>query len=216
MTNDFKNNNLEKSKLKELVGSDFTDAELDQILVEYNKLSGEANNLAQRLDQFRQQPLPPLSVNFTGKVLSQLSTNNRLKYRWKSWITFPRFFKYTTAIAGFTILLFVVKPLFRNPIPSGLQVLEEKIGTNQEKSYLVRFAIQSPGAKEINLLGDFNGWQGMALKKSKDDVFYGELSLNQGTYAYGFMVDGKAWIFDPSNPFQVEDGFGQYNSIVNL
>jgi hypothetical protein len=40
--------------------------------------------------------------------------------------------------------------------------------------------------------------------------------MEEGTYTYAFLVDGKKWIPDPAVSRKVADGFGNVNSLINL
>jgi 1,4-alpha-glucan branching enzyme len=40
--------------------------------------------------------------------------------------------------------------------------------------------------------------------------------LAPGSYAYKFVVDGKNWVPDPSNPLSEPDGFNGRNSILKI
>ena len=71
-------------------------------------------------------------------------------------------------------------------------------------------------AKTVAIAGDFNQWNLQPLKPSQDGMYAVELSLPQGSYAYSFVVDGKQWIPDPSAEKKIEDGFGGFNSLLNL
>jgi hypothetical protein len=68
------------------------------------------------------------------------------------------------------------------------------------------------------LAGDFNQWNPVELIPTPqgDGTFALEMPLSGGTYAYAFLVDGKKWVNDPSVPRKVEDGFGNFNSLLNL
>lgn len=207
---------LDLEKLKKLLGTELTEAELKEILENFEDLPDEAEAWARRFAELRQQPLPPLSPEFTAAVLAHLSARGRLSRWWEGWAALPRFAKLATAAVAVLLAVYVLPPVLRGPLTPGFKVLKETSGPSRNKIYQVRFAIQKAGAQEILLLGDFNEWQGMILKKNKEDIFHAELPLNQGTYAYGFLVDGKQWVPDPSAPKTVPDGYGNYNSLINL
>ncbi len=40
--------------------------------------------------------------------------------------------------------------------------------------------------------------------------------LTIGTYSYKFVVDGKNWVPDPTNPTSEPDGFNGRNSILTI
>lgn len=81
------------------------------------------------------------------------------------------------------------------------------------------FRYRNPDAKKVYLVGDFNDWSPTSDPMTDDNadgewtLFY---PLEPGTYAYKFLVDGKNWIADPTNPVSEPDGFNGRNSIVKI
>jgi serine protease AprX len=76
-----------------------------------------------------------------------------------------------------------------------------------------------PRADEVALIGSFNHWQpkGHALQALLPGVWQITIpSLPRGTYRYKFLVDRERWVNDPENPARVEDGFGGFNSILEV
>jgi serine protease AprX len=74
-------------------------------------------------------------------------------------------------------------------------------------------------AREVALVGSFNGWQaaGHALQAHSPGAWQITLPrLASGTYGYKFLVDGARWVHDPENPARVEDGFGGFSSLLEL
>lgn len=84
--------------------------------------------------------------------------------------------------------------------------------------HLVRFIIQQPGAQQVSLVGDFNGWarDAMPLQASADGAVWSlTLELRPGRYEYAFVVDGKRWVADPAAS-AVRDEFGGETSVLRL
>lgn len=83
----------------------------------------------------------------------------------------------------------------------------------------VLFRYRNSDAKKVCVVGDFNDWSPM-VDPMTDDNSDGEWTLfyplAPGTYAYKFLVDGKNWVPDPSNPLSEPDGFNGRNSIVKV
>jgi len=75
------------------------------------------------------------------------------------------------------------------------------------------------GAPRTIVLGDFNDWS-PTTDPMTDDNSDGEWTLfyplAPGSYAYKFVVDGKNWVPDPSNPLSEPDGFNGRNSILKI
>jgi 1,4-alpha-glucan branching enzyme len=79
----------------------------------------------------------------------------------------------------------------------------------------ITFSLESPDAKEVILMGDFNQWDPKVhpMKKNKNGVWEKMTLLFPGTYEYRFMVDGK-WETDPENPQKRTNRFGTINNLI--
>jgi predicted esterase len=78
------------------------------------------------------------------------------------------------------------------------------------------FSYYSPGAKEIFLAGDFNGWKRRetSLIKGRDNVWRIVLELKPNrSYDYKYIVDGN-WVNDPNNKDLNPDVAGGANSVI--
>jgi 1,4-alpha-glucan branching enzyme len=79
------------------------------------------------------------------------------------------------------------------------------------------FKYRNSDAKKVYLVGDFNDWSPLAdpmTDENGDGQWSLYFPLSPGSYAYKFVVDGKSWIADPTNPNGEPDGFDGRNSIV--
>jgi len=81
----------------------------------------------------------------------------------------------------------------------------------------VTFSINSTGAKEVILMGDFNNWNPKKhlMKQDGNGVWNKAVILPPGSYEYKFLVDGQ-WKEDPRNDQTRLNCFGSYNNILNL
>jgi len=81
----------------------------------------------------------------------------------------------------------------------------------------VTFSINSTGAKEVILMGDFNNWNPKKhlMKQDGNGVWNKAVILPPGSYEYKFLVDGQ-WKEDPRNDQTRLNCFGSYNNIFNL
>lgn len=80
----------------------------------------------------------------------------------------------------------------------------------------VLFSYYSPGAREILVSGDFNGWKSDTgrMIKGRDDVWRAIFALRPGrSYDYKYIVDSN-WITDPNNPDLNPDTSGGANSVI--
>lgn len=88
-------------------------------------------------------------------------------------------------------------------------------GPSASATVLVRFEFQAPDARGVALAGSFNDWDQTAIPLSRSDgVWSVTVPLAPGEYEYLFVVDGDRWLPDPRAHAQVDDGFGQSNSVI--
>lgn len=81
------------------------------------------------------------------------------------------------------------------------------------------FVCSAPKAHRVAIVGDFNNWSTSAdpmYDREEDGLWSITLPLKPGRYEYKFYVDGKKWMRDPENPKKVKDGFGDYNSVIEV
>lgn len=85
---------------------------------------------------------------------------------------------------------------------------------------IVRLMLEAPGVREVSVVGDWNGWDPAADRltdRDGDGIWEIELRLKRGEeYQYQFLIDREKWVPDPKAPFQVEDGFGGFDSILQI
>ena len=87
-----------------------------------------------------------------------------------------------------------------------------------EKEVLVRLVLLEPRARQVTVVGDFNGWdpRRTPLSKAPGGVFHVTLPLKPGRYHYMYVVDGKDWKADPLAEETSLDGFGSQNSVLDV
>lgn len=81
----------------------------------------------------------------------------------------------------------------------------------------VRFTVLAPEAKQVYLVGSFNGWVNGATPMKVVDVsglWSVDVPLKEGDYTFMYLVDGVRWVTPPLAEDFVKDGFGQTNGIV--
>jgi len=84
----------------------------------------------------------------------------------------------------------------------------------------VRFVCHAPGAKRVQVAGDFNQWQpsdtaSELAATDQPDVWQKEFRLPAGRYAYRLIIDGR-WCSDPANPYVESNPYGELNSVVEI
>jgi hypothetical protein len=91
------------------------------------------------------------------------------------------------------------------------------LGPMAPGTVLVRFELMAPGASSVALAGSFNSWSSAAITlvpSATPGMWTVTLPLALGSHEYMFVVDGQRWIADPTAHAQVDDGFGQTNSVI--
>lgn len=80
----------------------------------------------------------------------------------------------------------------------------------------IKFTLRAPGAKQVSLVGSFNGWAKSAtpMKVTTGDLWSVVVPLKAGEYTFMYLVDGVQWVTPPDAEDVVTDGFGQANGVV--
>lgn len=76
-------------------------------------------------------------------------------------------------------------------------------------SHVFRYQVKQP--KTVAIAGSFNGWEKMPMTRQKDGTWAWQARLKEGSYSYGFYVDG-VWRLDLMNPVMVQNDKGDYQS----
>jgi Glycogen recognition site of AMP-activated protein kinase len=80
----------------------------------------------------------------------------------------------------------------------------------------VRFSLSAPSARQVSLVGDFDGWNPAAHPMRRDpagDQWIVDVRLPPGRHVFAFSVDGGLRA-DPSAARAVEDDFGVPSSVI--
>jgi len=74
-------------------------------------------------------------------------------------------------------------------------------------------------AKQVSLLGDFNGWDETAtpMKRDKDGTFSVTIELESGYHQqFRYLADGHIWLNDEAADMYVVSSLGSENSVLLL
>jgi hypothetical protein len=84
-------------------------------------------------------------------------------------------------------------------------------------SSMVHFEFHDPKAKEVYLVGTFNGWEPHAtpMKKARDGTWSVNVQLSAGRHEYRILADGH-WRDDPKASSYERNPFGGRNSVVDV
>lgn len=104
------------------------------------------------------------------------------------------------------------------PLASAPEAVPSTARTDSQPAVVyVQFTIAAPGARSVEVAGDFNGWQpqGAQLRDPEGDGNWsGLVALPAGVHKYMFVIDGRRWVSDPHAHRFVDDGFGMKNSLI--
>ncbi|MGB2615245.1 MAG: AAA family ATPase [Phycisphaerae bacterium] len=84
----------------------------------------------------------------------------------------------------------------------------------------VRFVCHAPGARRVQVAGDFNRWNAAdpdadLARTEVDGVWHREFHMPPGRYTYRLVIDGR-WSSDPANPYVESNPYGELNSVVEV
>lgn len=81
----------------------------------------------------------------------------------------------------------------------------------------VNFAMVAPEARNVFLVGDFNGWniESNPFKKDSKGTWKISINLIPGRYQYRFLVDGQ-WQEDPNCTTFIPNSYGSENCVFTL
>jgi hypothetical protein len=78
---------------------------------------------------------------------------------------------------------------------------DSMVATLRDTLRLVRLIFDDSGARQVAVVGDFNGWRAGETPLTRDAASHrwtATLALRDGSHRYAFVVDGTRWVPDPS------------------
>jgi len=118
------------------------------------------------------------------------------------------------AVIGATAAAFLVLGVFlaHEIIPVlGPERLSPSLSASANREVL--FVVPALDAKQVAVVGDFNGWEATPLSDDNHDgIWTANIPLSPGRYEYAFIIDGRWWGQDPLADEYVSS-FGQYSSV---
>ncbi len=112
---------------------------------------------------------------------------------------------------------------------SGIGFIKKRLPPPSQSKAGVLFRFQAPSARVVQLAGNWpaNNWlAGQAqtgtflvgeMKDEDGDGIWTRLEpLPAGRYQYKFVIDRVNWKEDPNNPNRTDDGFGGFNSLLDV
>lgn len=145
--------------------------------------------------------LPRRTVNdgFAERVMERIYSQRRPYVFFKKWVVVA------LASAFLGVMLLTNLPVFPR--------FEFSRYLGYRKIELVFYSpTQNP--KTVAVAGEFSDWNYLDMERVKENCWKITVRLRPGKYEYGFLVDGKEWVPDPTATRQVSDGFGNFNSVL--
>ncbi|MBE1424515.1 hypothetical protein H4684_001147 [Desulfomicrobium macestii] len=81
----------------------------------------------------------------------------------------------------------------------------------------VTFVLAAPSAREVAVIGSFNGWNAAGWTMTRDPsrgLWTLSSALPPGSHEYVFLIDGTTPVADVTAALNVDDGFGGRNSVL--
>jgi hypothetical protein len=103
----------------------------------------------------------------------------------------------------------------RRPVPPSV-VVGSPVAASAKP---VQFRLVAPASSRVSVVGDFNDWDPQAspmVRASGRGPWSVRLSLPPGRYRYTFLVDGKRWVRDPSEPPALGNDFDTPTSVITV
>lgn len=169
----------------------------------------EENNVKFRLEDHENAQEVILSGSFNGwSTLSQHMIKNN--GHWETELTLiPGVYDYKFVIDG----KWKIDPLNKNKRDDGFGNVNSRFVVPNHMFVLKNYQ----EAKKVLLAGSFNNWDDRNVKLlPRKEGWSLPVYLQEGTYTYKFIVDGKDWITDPVNSKNREDGDGNINSVLEI
>lgn len=99
--------------------------------------------------------------------------------------------------------------------PAATAVVEPSVRPALPARRRVRFGYFKPDAREVFLVGSFNGWDPRITPLRRDSLgdWSVELELPTGEHRYRFVVDGE-WRDDPAAQQTAQNPYGGFDAIM--
>jgi hypothetical protein len=171
----------------------------------------EALRMLARIDR----SAPAFSPWFEQQVMAQVRRRPTPKrMSWWAWLHESRPLRYRPrlVLVAAVIGVLALGLALRRPVSGGAPLAAAPAQT------YVRFVLYAPNAHRVTLAGSFNGWdasQTPLVPTGTSGLWTVTVPLPSGNHLYGFMLDDKEWLADPSAP-AVDDGFGRRNSVLTV
>lgn len=104
-------------------------------------------------------------------------------------------------------------PLARAPVPAPVRAAATSFSITAAGDETYRVAIRAPGARTVEISGDFNAWTPIALRETAPDLWEATVPLTAGTHRISVRINGERWLAPPGVP-SVDDEFNGRVGVV--
>lgn len=159
-----------------------------------------------------------IRATFKGKLFSNIiHVNVKIKEAQSHGTYALNFDKYCRGSKDYFSLAreLITLEMGRQRMPVLEKRMKEILKEEMPKLSEVVFSITAPNAKEVYIVGDFNGWtqDNTSRMENNNGTWTKKIRFNSGRYQYRFVVDGT-WTEDPNNPVREMNPYGQMNSLI--
>lgn len=180
-------------------------------------------DLEQVVAEVQRLPRPVVPPGFTAAVMRRVTTRSPSflqQVRTVLWVPHTLQWNWAGAMAAASIVFVLAWGLIRGLSPMAITVPQPERFASQPavERVLVRLVVLQPGAKSVQVAGDFNGWNPARtpLQALSGGAWAVTLPLKPGRYEYMYVVDGQQWVADPLATEQTDDGFGSQNAVLEI
>ena len=108
------------------------------------------------------------------------------------------------------------KPVGLLRVKVNQQLVDLVVKNSEVEEVIFRYPDPNHQHTLVQIKGEMNGWNTNAHPMSYELGFWQtSIPMEAGVYAYKFVVDGEELV-DPNNPVTVPNGFGSYNSVIEV
>lgn len=169
-------------------------------------------------------PRPAVPDGFVARVMERTTPALSIWRKLADTLWAPRDLQWNlaSAVASLALLGIIFGRLAFPPAPAasapGAATGPASAAAAAPSPVLVRLVVLQPGARMVQVAGDFNGWNPArtSLEQISSGAWAVTIPLEPGRYEYMFVVDGQQWIADPFAAEQSEDGFGSRNAVLEV
>jgi hypothetical protein len=111
-------------------------------------------------------------------------------------------------------LRFSPAALLRDPPPPAVRPDASAFRVTPIEQGMYRVVLRAPGARTVELSGDFNQWKPVSLTQTSPDVWEVSLPLPGGTHRVNIRVNGDSWTAPPGLPTVNDEFSGRVGLLV--